>query len=96
MPIDIALAAFPFEEEVVEGSSEYSFTPDITLRTCSAEDLIILKAFADRPQDWVDVEGVIVRQTARLDRKYILERLTTLCELKEAPEIVARAELMLQ
>jgi len=28
---------------------------DARLRTCSAEDLIVHKAFAARPQDWVDI-----------------------------------------
>src|SRR5271165_3394476 len=51
------------------------------LVTCSAEDLVILKSFADRPQDWVDVERVIVRQTGKLDWKYILDQLKLLMEL---------------
>ncbi len=37
------------------------------LLTCSAEDLIVLKAFAARGRDWVDVEGIIVRQAGALD-----------------------------
>jgi hypothetical protein len=30
------------------------FAPDIILPTCSAEDLFVMKAFASRPQDWID------------------------------------------
>ena len=48
----------------------------------------MLKAFAGRGQDWVDVERTIVRQTGRLDWDYIYEQLRPLAELKEAPEIV--------
>jgi len=48
----------------------------------------VLKAFAGRGQDWVDVERTIVRQTGRLDWDYIYEQLRPLAELKEAPEIV--------
>jgi hypothetical protein len=45
---------------------------DLTLLTglsanLSAEDLIVLKAFASRPRDWIHVEGIIVRQTGKLD-----------------------------
>ena len=43
------------------------------MRVCTAEDLIIQKIIATRPQDMVDVEAVIVRQAERLDNAYILK-----------------------
>lgn len=55
IPLDISLAALPFEERVVNRSTEFEFAPGAILNTCSAEDLVVLKAFADRPQDWLDV-----------------------------------------
>ena len=76
----------PFEERVVARSSAFAFEPDVSLVTCSAEDLVILKAFAGRVQDWMDVEGIIVRQGARLDRALVLEELRPLLDLKEDPE----------
>lgn len=88
--IDIVLAALPFEENVVDHSTHYEFMPGLKLLTCSAEDLIVMKTFADRGQDWVDVEGVIVRQQGNLDWAYIFEELSPLCELKEAPEIIKK------
>jgi hypothetical protein len=33
----------------------------------TAEDLIALKAFADRPKDWLDIDGILIRQYATLD-----------------------------
>ena len=63
-----------------------------SIRTCSAEDLIVLKAFASRPQDWLDVEKVIIRQGTRLDRSLIVEELKPLVELKEEPEILEQVE----
>lgn len=90
--LDIALGGLPFEESAVSRSSVFRFPPAVDLRTCSAEDLIVLKAFADRPKDWVDVEGVIIRQGARLNWRYIVAELTPLADLKEAPEIVTRLE----
>jgi predicted nucleotidyltransferase len=56
----------------------------------SAEDLIVLKAFADRPKDWMDVEGIVIRQKARLDAPYIFHQLTPLCELKENEQILEK------
>lgn len=86
--MDIALAGFPFEELAVQRASHFDFLPGVLIRTCSAEDLIIFKTFADRPQDWVDVEGVLVRQSGRLDWRYIMKHLKPLVRLKEAPEIL--------
>ncbi|HJT27783.1 MAG TPA: hypothetical protein VJ784_10280, partial [Pyrinomonadaceae bacterium] len=90
--LDVALAALPYEGLVIERSSYFDYPPGIPLRTCSAEDLIVLKAFAGRGQDWVDVERIIVRQTGKLDWNYIREQLQPLAELKEAPEILDQLE----
>ena len=57
---------------------------------CWPEDLIVLKAFAGRMQDWLDVEGVLVRQSASLNRALILSELRPLLELKGDVEAEAR------
>jgi hypothetical protein len=90
--LDIALGSLPFEESVVDRSSAFTFPPDVPLRTCSAEDLIVLKAFAAREKDWVDVEGVIIRQAGRIDWGYVRAQLGPLAELKEEPEILPELE----
>lgn len=90
--LDVALAALPYEELLIQRSSYFEYPPGISLRTCSAEDLIVLKAFAGRAQDWVDVERLIVRQTGKLDWNYIREQLRPLAELKDAPEILDQLE----
>lgn len=87
--LDIALAGLPFEESAIRRSSMFTFPGEIPLRTCSAEDLIVMKAFASRVKDWLDVEGIIIRQTGKLDWGYVERHLTPLAELKEAPEILA-------
>ena len=79
-PIDIGLASFPFEEEIIARATPFRFTPTVHLTTCSAEDLIVLKALAGRPQDWVDIEGVLVRQT-QLDWAYMDRKFQSLAEL---------------
>jgi hypothetical protein len=60
--IDVALAAILFEERVIERSSWFEFLPGVNVKTCFAEDLIVYKAFADRPRDWVDIEGILAHQ----------------------------------
>lgn len=94
--IDIALAGFPFEENAIERASSYEFLPGLSVTTCSAEDLIIYKAFAERALDWHDVETILVRQGDTLDLGYVYRELTPLCELKEAPEIVPRLKALAQ
>jgi hypothetical protein len=86
--VDIALAGIPFEEEAIARSSPFEFEPGARLRICSAEDLVVLKAFAGRPLDWQDVEGVLCRQFGKLDWAYIYEHLTALAAAKEEPGIV--------
>lgn len=90
--LDIALGGLPFEESAVDRSSPFTFPPGVPLRTCSAEDLIVLKAFADRAKDWVDVDGIIIRQSGRIDWTYVRTHLAPLAELKEAPEILDHLE----
>jgi hypothetical protein len=87
--LDIALGGLPFEESAVARSSTFDFPGDVRLRTCSAEDLIVMKAFAGRGKDWLDVEGVITRQAGQLDWGYIESQLAPLAELKGEPEILA-------
>jgi hypothetical protein len=93
--LDIALAGLPFEETVVARSSLFAFPTQVLLRIRAAEDLVVMKAFAARAKDWIDVEGIIVRQTGRLDWTYIrrqLQQLQPLAELKEAPQILDELE----
>ncbi|MBU4287639.1 MAG: nucleotidyl transferase AbiEii/AbiGii toxin family protein [Proteobacteria bacterium] len=86
--VDISLAGLLFEQQMIKGATSFPFSPECFLITCSAEDLVVLKAFADRARDWMDVEGIIMRQGNSLDLDYIIKQLTPFCELKEAPEIV--------
>jgi hypothetical protein len=90
--LDVALAALPYEELMIHRSSNFEYLPGLSLRTCSAEDLIVLKAFAGRGQDWADVERVIVRQTGKLDWNYIREQLMPLAELNDTPGIMDQLE----
>jgi hypothetical protein len=83
VPLDIVLAAMPFEERCITRASPYHIAANTVIRTCSAEDLIVLKAFADRPQDWLDVGGIIARQRHRLDVSLIWDELIPLLQLKD-------------
>jgi len=70
----------------VNRSSLFRYPPGVELRTCSAEDLVVMKAFAGREKDWVDVSGILARQGSKLDWPYIRRELTPLVALKGTPE----------
>lgn len=83
IPLDVALGALPFEERAIERASGFAIQPGVALTTCSAEDLVVFKAFAGRDRDWLDIEGVALRQAGRLDEKLVHRELLPLLELKE-------------
>jgi len=90
-PIDLSLGAMPFEREMIERSSVQSILPSLPgLRICSPSDLVILKTFAGRDRDWLDVRGTLVRSGQSLDWELIQRELTVLLELKEEPESLDR------
>ncbi|MFN2334142.1 MAG: hypothetical protein ABR550_06925 [Wenzhouxiangellaceae bacterium] len=62
------------------------------LRTCSAEDLLVMKAFAARDKDWADVTSVLERQGSRLDLDFVREQLQPLAAAKDEPEILEQLE----
>lgn len=86
VPIDIALGGLEFEARAVARGSAFEYVSGALLRTCSAEDLVVMKAFAGRERDLLDIEGVIVRQGAVLDWGLIEEELKPLLEVKGTPE----------
>lgn len=92
--IDLSIGGLDFEERIVDRSSTWGVRGGGQIRTCSAEDLIVLKAFAARDQDWVDVRNVLIRQSAKLNRDLIREELKPLVALKEEPEILERLEAL--
>jgi len=94
--VDVTLSGIPFEVEMIQRASRFAFSDSCHLITCSADDLVVLKAFADRTKDWMDVETIVQRQNDRLDQQAILNRLQPLCEAKEQPEILAKLERVFQ
>lgn len=92
---DVALGALPFEADAVDRSSDWELSPGKRLRTCSAEDLLVHKCFANRDRDWTDVDGILIRQWGKLDMKRVRRELRPLAELKESPDILPRLDKLL-
>jgi hypothetical protein len=90
--LDIALGSFPFERRSIERASAFSFPGGRSIITCSAEDLLVHKCFANRQKDWIDVDGILARQLNNLDLDLVWSELKPLVELKEEPDIVSHLE----
>ena len=71
---------------MMQRASVFAFTPGCELPTCSAEDLVVLKAFAGRKRDWEDIEMIKSRQRNQLDWALILEEFKPLAVVKGMPE----------
>ena len=84
------MGAMPFEERAIARATEFQVTPAINITTCSANDLIVHKAFAARDHDWSDIRGILTRSSNLVSLDRILDELRPLAELKEEPEIITR------
>ncbi len=93
--LDIVLAGFPFEELAIDRATSFEFAPGLELTTASAEDLVVMKAFAGRDRDWSDVRGILKRQ-ANLDWEYIRPQLEQVCQLRDDTQTMAKLEAMRQ
>lgn len=96
IPIDIALAAFPHEEMLVNRRVAVDFGMATPLQVITAEDLIVMKVFAGREQDWADVVGVIKRQASNLDWDYISTHVRDFGQIKEDPLMLGHLERLRQ
>ena len=95
VPLDIALGAMPFEERCIERASAFDIGDRQSLTMCSAEDLVVFKAFAGRERDWLDIDGIVLRQREALDADTIWRELTPLLELKGDGEAEPRLRRVL-
>ncbi len=90
--IDVLLGALPYEECLIDRATLFTAAPGVELRSCSAEDLVVLKLFAGRALDIRDAEGVALRNGSRLDWSYIEEQLRPIAEVKEDPGMLKELE----
>ncbi|MEK7823483.1 MAG: nucleotidyl transferase AbiEii/AbiGii toxin family protein [Candidatus Eisenbacteria bacterium] len=92
---DLIMAVLPYEFAAI-GRAVAVEVGGRPVRVCSPEDLIIHKLASDRPQDAVDVEGIVLRQAAKLDRTYLWPRVRELATGLDRPTIVEFLEAALR
>jgi hypothetical protein len=95
-PLDVSLGAMPFEEHTIERSTGWTVAAGVALTTCSAEDLIVHKAFAGRDKDWLDIRGIVARRRGKLRAEIIWDELLPLLDLAESREPEARLRAILR
>jgi hypothetical protein len=93
IPVDLSLGALPFEKAAVARAHVVQMG-SISLRICSAEDLIVMKAFANRDQDWADISGILTCRRDSLEKRYILDQIIPLAEIKPGEGILEKLESM--
>lgn len=89
MVVDLLVAVLPYEEQAIQRAEPIEIE-GLILPVCTAEDLIIHKAIADRPKDWLDIEKILLRQRNRVDVAYIRNWLRQFAEALEKPHLVVR------
>jgi len=89
--IDISLGIPGYEEMVIKRGVECKIGR-ISVRICSAEDLIIYKVIAGRPQDITDIESIILRQGKSLNTRYIRKWLRNFSSILGMPEMIEQFE----
>lgn len=92
--IDISLGILPFEEEMVERGSIKSVA-NLSVRLPTPEDLIIMKAIAQRPKDFDDIR-TIVEKYPILDVERIKQWVIAFAEALEQPELWRQIEQLLK
>lgn len=75
--VDVLAATHPFYSRVVARSRVVD-VDGMRVRVASAEDLVVLKVMAGRPQDTADVAAIVAAQGAALDRDLVRRELADL------------------
>jgi hypothetical protein len=90
--VDVALAAYPFEEQIIARATKFTYAKGVRLTTASAEDVVLMKCIADRPRDWQDVKDIASVQGESFDWPYVDRQLQGLAEIIELDAIQARLQ----
>jgi len=83
---DLIFARLPYEEAAIR-RAKTAKVGKLSIKVCTAEDLIIHKIISERSRDLEDVEWIINRQSVRLDRDYLDPLIQNFSRLLERPEI---------
>lgn len=92
VPIDLALGALAFEERAASAASAEEICARSPASAVRAGRADLYKVFAGRPQDWLDVEGILEKSGNRIDWSIVRSDLSELLALKGDTESLPRLE----
>ncbi|MFS8085135.1 MAG: hypothetical protein ACMG6H_05855 [Acidobacteriota bacterium] len=95
IPLDVTLGALPFEDKAIASASAEEIVAGVRLQLAPPGALVVFKVFADRPQDWLDVEGIIVKSGRLIDWNEVRADLAALLELKGDTTALGRLDELL-
>ena len=95
IPLDVTLGALPFEDKAVASASAEEIVAGVRLQLAPPGALVVFKVFANRPQDWLDVEGIIVKSGRLIDWTEVRADLAALLELKGDTTALGRLDELL-
>jgi hypothetical protein len=90
--VDMAVGMSGFEQQTVARAERLKVAGAI-ISVATAEDLLIMKVLAGRPQDEQDLKGLVVAQGEQLDWDYCLRVAADLAEAIDQP-LVDRIEAL--
>ena len=96
VPIDISLAAIPFEESMLKRARVQEILPGVRVRTASAEDIVVMKVIASRPRDIDDLERIVATRGGKLDQDYIRRCLSDLAQFWTESDLLGAYEAIVQ
>jgi len=92
--VDLSIAWLPFELEAL-AAAERVLLAGVSVRVARAEDLVIYKAIAWRPQDQQDVERLLTLHGKTMDLARIRRLVAEFAEALEEPERVNDVERLI-
>ncbi len=95
IPLDVTLGALPFEDKAVASARAEEIVAGVRLQLAPPGALVVFKVFADRPQDWLDVEGIIVKSGRLIDWNDVRADLAALLDLKGDTTALGRLDELL-
>ena len=87
VPVDLGLGALPFEDSAIRRARRIRVA-GISVPVAAPEDLMVMKAIAQRPRDITDMESLLDCHP-KLDLKFVRRVVKDFAETLEAPELTA-------
>ncbi len=91
--VDLVLGLLPFETEAVARAT-WEELGGVPVPLPRAEDLIIMKAVAHRPQDLADIEGIVAAHP-QLNRRRVRRWVREFAQALDMPAILTDLEALL-